>query len=76
MTHSISSAEWEHIEEDLFAKRILSAINRVSDLLECDMREACDVVAVRFAILKHQRPERFQCDLESYWDGFNPTFGD
>ena len=65
MTRTLTSAEWEAIDADLFACRIQGAAIRVEDTGACELAEAFDVAQKRLVQLVAECPEKFS-NLEPY----------
>jgi hypothetical protein len=70
MAMLIPENAWQAIDEDIFANQLISAIQRIRDASGCGISEAVGKVSERYSTLRVQRPERFSCSHENYWDGF------
>lgn len=70
MLDRIEEQGWEQIDNDLFAQGVLSALKRIREIAECDLKTAIDIVHQRFDKLAAECPGRFQCELKTYWNGF------
>ncbi len=70
MSVNISQEQWERIDEELFAGNRLFAIQQIRTAAQCSLGVAIESVYQRFDKLAAECPERFRCDLNTYWAGF------
>jgi hypothetical protein len=70
MTRGITEQDWEQIDNYLFAHEVFPAPKYIRAINQVGLRDAIDLVHSRFEKLAAEMPEKFQCDLETYWSGF------
>jgi hypothetical protein len=59
------------VADDLIlGKQIVHALKTFCDHLGCSLKEALDVFAARYEVLREERPDDFVCSREEYGIGF------
>ena len=70
MAAPITEEQWQPIDEAIFANLKLPAIRHIRAASGCSLKEAIDVLYERYAKLRAEAPDRFNCTDEDYWAGF------
>ena len=62
--------DWQTIDELLFDNNVLVALKTMRIETGCGVNQLLDLVHARFDKLAAEYPERFRCDIKTYWDGY------
>ncbi len=70
MAEPIPDDRWPAIDANIVADLKLPALKEIRALTGCSLREALDIFTKRYAMLRAEAPERFDCSDQEYWEGF------
>lgn len=70
MSILIQNDQWPSIDEAIFASLKLPAIQQIRALSGCSLNEALEMLRERYAKLRTEAPDRFDCTDQDYWSGF------
>jgi hypothetical protein len=70
MPASITDEQWQPIDEAIFANLKLPAFKQIRALTGCSLKESLDLFYERYAKLRAEAPDRFDCTDQEYWAGF------
>jgi len=70
MSVPIQDDRWQSIDEAIFANLKLPAIQHIRALSGCSLNEALEKLRERYAKLRTEAPDRFDCADQDYWSGF------
>jgi hypothetical protein len=60
----------QSVDRDIVNHRIIFAINAIREARACTLREALDIFAERYEVLRRDRPDDFTVSREDYGRGF------
>jgi hypothetical protein len=71
MAETISEDRWPAIDAAIVANLKLPAIKDIRAVTGCSLSEALGIFYERYAKLRTESPERFDCSDREYWEGFH-----
>jgi hypothetical protein len=70
MTDRIPGDQWVVIDTHIVTNRKIEAVKTITQLAGCSLNDALLVFYERYAKLRAEVPERFDCSNRDYWTGF------
>jgi hypothetical protein len=70
MVKAIPDDQWAAIDAFIVANKKIEAVKAIKEKAECGLPEALIVFYERYAKLRAETPERFDCSNREYWSTF------
>ncbi len=66
----MEDGQWAEIDARIAQRLIIQAIKLIREKQVVGIREAQDILAERYKLLRAVSPGAFDCSDEEYWDGY------